>query len=153
MSPWGGVTGKFTKNVTFSASAAEEDWKSVTMTLKAGTIRDGQQAQMVFKIYGYDSSHGSLSPNTFKYEGTEYTITSLMSNSIYPASASTPAPSNIQMMLSKTPPFSKIVINVKGMEVVLNQSSSTATSFSSATNSKYEFAANTTYTVKIISVS
>lgn len=140
MSPWGGVTGKFTKNVTFSASAATEA-AIATMKLTAAFL--GVVPQPVeTPIYGYSSGGGSLSPNTFKYGGVQYTISMLASRAIMKL---------LMLSFTATPSFSTVVLDIDGTEYTLTQYSYEKTYFFGTNVAP--FATGTTYTIKIKSVS
>ena len=65
MSPWGGVTGKFTKNATFSASAATEDWDG-TVTANFECHYNPYSEKTVFYFGFADGDFGSLSSTTWK---------------------------------------------------------------------------------------
>ena len=140
MSPWGGVTGKFTKNVTFSASAAAE---AVIATMKLTAAGCGR-IPVPFErlVYGYTSQgYGALSPNTFKYNGVQYTIDRLAAENIT---------KRIHLYFTAAPSFSAVVLDIDGTEFTLTQNSSEKEGFFGI---GITFTEGTTYTVKIKSVS
>ena len=104
-------------------------------------------------ITGYDSSSGkgSLDGGTFKYGGVQYTVSALETRVVHPMEVTGGEPI-IHMTLSEAPPFSTMVLNIDGTEVVLSKSSSREVLFSSTTSFDL-FNVGSTYTIRILSVS
>ncbi len=123
-----------------------------TLTMKAGAI--GNPSQPFYReYYGYTSNVGSLSPTSFKYNGTQYTISSFTCM-VVPNQSNATAGVAMYVYFSTAPSFTKMKLDINGTEMELSQSSSTKTNFGSTiTASGFRFVAGSTYTIKILSVS
>ena len=124
-----------------------------TLTLKAGSIHYAKYGTRTINLVGYDGTTGSLSPISFNYNGTQYTISSLYSRNVVSKVARL---YSLIVIFSSAPSFTKMVIYIDGEEFELSKDSSDETSFSGTTSDTtdgFTFTEQLTYTIKILSVS
>ena len=120
-----------------------------TLTLTAGYI--GAPTQPFFReLVGYDSTTGSLSPTSFKYNGTQYTISKFYCMIVPEQAGVSSSGAVTYVVFSSAPSFTKMVLDINGTEVELTQLSSLKTQFSVG---GFQFAVDSTYTIKILSIS
>lgn len=132
------MTGTFQEDTQISATAATFDQD---MTLVSG--ESGVVTQTVGKTVGYNSSIGSLTPNTIRHNGEEYTIKSFVEDRLYSTYP-------ISISLDKTPSFSEITLSIDGTELTFSPVSSLG--FKNNTATKYLLVKGETQTIKIISI-
>ena len=142
-------------NVTY-AVLKEATTIIATLTLVAGNMSSSKK---YISQVGYDGTNGSLSPNSFNYNGTQYTISNLYTIHVMKVplfiSGTTVESFTLHVIFSSAPSFTKMVIYIDGEEFELSKDSSDETSFSTDTTDtdKFEFALRVPYTIKILSVS
>ncbi len=136
------MTGTFQEDTQISATAATFNQD---MTLVSGT--SGINIGNIGLTVGYDSSIGSLTPNTIRHNGIEYTIKSFTQQRIGSSFIN-------KIDFGATPSFSKITLSIDGTEITFRKvtSGSEEGSFRNFEVTNYLLTAGETQTIKIISI-
>ncbi len=136
------MTGTFTEDTEFSATAATRDQ---TLTMVAGQKTIGSGVQQQTQIGYLANTTGSLSSDKIFYNGVEYTITGFtsMRSSIVVGSIKT-------LVFSVEPPFSEITFDIDGTEATYGRNNINRKMYIS--DNPPEFVDGTTYTIKVVSI-